>query len=276
MLVSQAPTVQEEQMMGYFLAGLQPNIRQQLHSHNPNELERAMEVALDLEETTYLERGGGQNQRPSLFRYVGGSVVTARPENHKGFSRSGAANTINNMRRETSNAAREGRFNTYNGEGIKNRGARTLSYPEYVKKREEGRCFHCGGHYSYGHKCPDKNLKVVICGEEEEEPMEGALPQEELEEEAENWTRGGREVTEEQPMSLSELSAGGLTQPHTMKLQGEVRGKKVLILIDSGASHNFISKDLVEELGLEVEDTPAYSVKLGYGFRRATKGCCKG
>jgi len=97
----------------------------------------------------------------------------------------------------------------------------------------------------------------------------GRIPQEELEEEAEDWTRGGHEVTEEQPMSLSELSTGGLTQP-----QGEVRGKKVLILIDSGASHNFISKDLVEELGLEVQDTPAYSVKLGDVFRRVTKGCC--
>jgi len=76
-------------------------------------------------------------------------------------------------------------------------------------------------------------------------------------------------------MSLSGLSAGGLTQPHTMKLQREVRGKKVLILIDSGANHNFISKDLMEELGLKVEDTPVYSVKLGDGFWKGTRGCCK-
>jgi len=55
-----------------------------------------------------------------------------------------------------------------------------------VKRREEGRCFHSGGFYSYGHKCPDKNLRVVICGEEEEESAEGENSQEELEEETED------------------------------------------------------------------------------------------
>jgi len=60
-----------------------------------------------------------------------------------------------------------------------------------------------------------------------------------------------------------------------MKLQGEVIGKKVFILIDSGASHNFISKEMVHSLGLAVEETRAYSVKLGDGFKRSTRGCCK-
>lgn len=49
----------------------------------------------------------------------------------------------------------------------------------------------------------------------------------------------------------------------------------MLILIDSGASHNFISTYLVKELGLDKEDTPVYIVKLGDGLRRGTKGCCK-
>jgi len=76
-------------------------------------------------------------------------------------------------------------------------------------------------------------------------------------------------------MSLSELFAGSLTQPHTMRFQGEVRGRKVLILLDSGVNHNFISKDLVRELGLVMENIPAYSFKLGDVFRRGTSGCCK-
>lgn len=54
-------------------------------------------------------------------------------------------------------------------------------------------------------------------------------------------------------MELSAFSTRGLTQPKTMKLQGRVGEKTMLILIGSGASHNFIGRGLVEELGLPVE-----------------------
>ena len=49
----------------------------------------------------------------------------------------------------------------------------------------------------------------------------------------------------------------------------------MLVLIDSGASHNFISTKLVQRLKLTVEGKPAYSVKLGDGFRRSTHGYCE-
>jgi len=85
----------------------------------------------------------------------------ARLENHKGINRSEPINTANNMRKDIVNDVREVRPNMYGGDGMKNRGAKTLPYPEYLKRREEGCCFHCGGHHSYGYKCPDKNLRVV-------------------------------------------------------------------------------------------------------------------
>lgn len=54
---------------------------------------------------------------------------------------------------------------------------------------------------------------------------------------------------DQKQMELSAFLTGGLTQPKTMKLQGRVGEKTVLIFIDSGASHNFIGRRLVEELG---------------------------
>lgn len=59
-------------------------------------------------------------------------------------------------------------------------------------------------------------------------------------------------------MELSSFSAGGLTQSNTMKLQGLVQGRNVLVLIDSRASHNLISSKLMEDLRLLVEETPVY------------------
>jgi len=47
----------------------------------------------------------------------------------------------------------------------------------------------------------------------------------------------------------------------------------MLLLIDS--SHNFISSELVPLLGLQVESTQPYSVRLEDGNRKQTNGCCR-
>jgi len=49
-----------------------------------------------------------------------------------------------------------------------------------------------------------------------------------------------------------------------------------MVLIDSGASHNFISTTLVRALGIPKEYTPTYKVKLGDGHKKDTEGCCRG
>jgi len=48
-------------MMTCFLAGLQHKIKHQIWPHDPKELKRVIETALDLEETTNLNRRGVQN-----------------------------------------------------------------------------------------------------------------------------------------------------------------------------------------------------------------------
>ena len=66
----------------------------------------------------------------------------------------------------------------------------------------------------------------------------------EVEEESEE-EGSERAEMEFQWMELSLCSARGLTQPQTMKMEGVIQGRKVLVLIDSGASHNFISTRLM-------------------------------
>jgi len=71
-----------------------------------------------------------------------------------------------------------------------------------------------------------------------------------------------KEVKQKQ-MEISLFLTGGLTQTKTMKLKGWVNGKKVLILIDSVATHNFILAILIANMRLLVEETPPYNVCLG-------------
>jgi len=53
-----------------------------------------------------------------------------------------------------------------------------------------------------------------------------------------------------------------------MKLQETMKGRFVLILIDSGASHNLVSRDLVTLPGLQMEITSSYCVRLGDGQKK--------
>lgn len=50
MLVAQATRVTEDQLLGYFFAGLQGNVRRQIRPDNPRDLLTATEVARDVEE----------------------------------------------------------------------------------------------------------------------------------------------------------------------------------------------------------------------------------
>lgn len=74
---------------------------------------------------------------------------------------------------------------------------------------------------------------------------------------------------EEEPTTVSELaevsmnSVVGLSSPRTMKLRGTIKDEDVVIMIDSGASHNFVSKKLVSQLELNAEETKGYGVIMG-------------
>lgn len=46
-------------------------------------------------------------------------------------------------------------------------------------------------------------------------------------------------------------------------------------MVDCGATSNFISKQLVEEMKLKVSNTPKYAVELGTRVVIKNKGVCK-
>ena len=49
----------------------------------------------------------------------------------------------------------------------------------------------------------------------------------------------------------------------TLQMKGSIQGHKVNVLIDSGATNNFICQDVVHELNVPLEDTAPYVIHLG-------------
>ncbi|MCI20052.1 pentatricopeptide repeat-containing protein, partial [Trifolium medium] len=87
-------------------------------------------------------------------------------------------------------------------------------------------------------------------------------------------TEGDEEEIEAECKLLGVL--GSMGEHHTMKICGKIAGIEVVVLIDSGASHNFISPDVTTALGLLVTPTTAKSIKLGDGHRVFSQGTCEG
>ncbi|KAH6798946.1 hypothetical protein C2S51_035430 [Perilla frutescens var. frutescens] len=78
-----------------------------------------------------------------------------------------------------------------------------------------------------------------------------------------------------QTMELSQVTARGIDGPQTMKMRGLINQSDLLIIIDSRASHYFISTTVVERLGLTIDTTSRSAVKLGDGRQVAIVGECR-
>lgn len=140
---------------------------------------------------------------------------------------------------------------------------RRFSLTELEDSHKKGLCFKCGDKWNRDHVCKFKHMKLMLCEIEEGDE----------EEELSGEDEGESEVVAE----LKTLqSKEGLTSNKSFKVWGEIHGRKVLILIDLGATSNFISPGLVEELKIDMEDTPVYLIEIGTREMVRNKGVCKG
>jgi hypothetical protein len=66
-------------------------------------------------------------------------------------------------------------------------------------------------------------------------------------------------------MSISKLAASGATTPSTIRLVGRIEDQEVLILVDSGSSHCFISDSIASKLHVHSQQVPASRVRVAGG-----------
>ncbi|CAN0926393.1 hypothetical protein LINGRAHAP2_LOCUS35317 [Linum grandiflorum] len=78
-------------------------------------------------------------------------------------------------------------------------------------------------------------------------------------------------ATEEELNQFGQTNEGsfhallGSQSPSTMKLEGTLSGHQILILVDSGSTHNFLSLQLVDSLGLVKHTIPPFGVQIRDG-----------
>lgn len=75
-------------------------------------------------------------------------------------------------------------------------------------------------------------------------------------------------------LELSKLSSNGFNATRTLKLFSYVGDSKLLTMIDSGASHYFISDKMAQHLRLAIDFDTTFAVIFGDGTRKYSQGVC--
>lgn len=74
---------------------------------------------------------------------------------------------------------------------------------------------------------------------------------------------------------ISINSIEGATGVSSIWLVGRIKGREVGILVDMGATNNFVGPLMVEHLQLYIFDVKAFEVIVADGERLTGDGCCK-
>ncbi|WVZ15409.1 hypothetical protein V8G54_012975 [Vigna mungo] len=263
----------EEFMKGVFMNGLKEDIKAEVRLMGSGDLHVLMEVAQKVEERNrvlgrsmgFAGRGSGPGMtRSALPNRWAGPSETKEWAVGPNFSQGGSIHQKQlggkgeNAHSKSPTFSREGSTSSSNRRGM---GYKRLTEEEENEKRRRGLCFRCDERYSPGHVCRNKQLHVILLGQEE-----GVE-----EDEAPSEKEEGDEVN----LQLNVSSIAGMTSKNSLKLWGTIKGNKVIVMVDSGASHNFLSPRVVGELGIQIEETRGYFVEVGNGQRLGSQGVCR-
>nr|CAD1832908.1 unnamed protein product [Ananas comosus var. bracteatus] len=137
------------------------------------------------------------------------------------------------------------------------------------QRRAAGLCFKCGDKYSPGHSCKTHAVNYLSASQEITEVYDEVTLRGMDEEEV-----PGADEEEETGLSVHALSAEDAQD--TIKVQGEIKGKVLSILVDTGSTHSFIDIGIAKETGAKISTTNPLLVTVANGQKVLSKLKCMG
>ncbi|KAF8369296.1 hypothetical protein HHK36_032691 [Tetracentron sinense] len=140
---------------------------------------------------------------------------------------------------------------------------------EAKERRDKGLCYNCDEKFAPGHQCKVQKLFL----------MDGILSDENLdvriEETADVDDEGGCEDPTPQP-EISLHAIVGSQTPQTMRVKGRLGKTQIMVLVDSGSTHNFLNPNIARKEGLKVIKSGCFEVAVANGDQVPCLGRCMG
>jgi hypothetical protein len=132
------------------------------------------------------------------------------------------------------------------------------------ERRKKGLCYDCDAKWQYGHRCQNPKLFLL-------EALEVLEVNPTLEVEKEDLMEVSYE--EENP-EISLHAITGSNHPNTMRLIGWIGNHKIIVLIDSGSTHNFLDSSMGRKLKVSISKEQRIWVKVANGEEVVSEGKC--
>jgi hypothetical protein len=135
----------------------------------------------------------------------------------------------------------------------------------------KGLCYNYDDKYFPDHKCKEKNIFMSISEDVSEEDVETPLVSKSPETTDKTPPSDPPEV--EPIISLNSLT--GFSTLQTLKLIGYIKHKKVIILVDSGRTHNFIHRHIAQETHCYIHAFNNFQIMISSGGSIKCGGHCE-
>jgi hypothetical protein len=146
-----------------------------------------------------------------------------------------------------------------------------LTRAEMVERQLKGLCYNCDDKYFPGHKCKEQNNFMAISEDISEEDVETPLVSESPK--ITDITPPSDPPEIEPIISLNTLT--GSSSPQTLKLIGYIKHRKVIILVDSGSTHNFIHRRIAQETHFYIHAINNFEIMIANGGSMKCGGRCE-
>jgi len=138
-----------------------------------------------------------------------------------------------------------------------------LTPTQLQEHRAQGLCYNCDEKFILGHKCSTSRFLLLL-----DDPDTLPDPDPPID---------SPTIPETHDLVHFHLSTQALTgtpSPQTLKFKGIIHNLPVIVLIDSGSSHNILQPRIANHFHLPIKPTPPFSVMVGNGAFINYQGLC--